>query len=1293
MNRSGNRNKLIKNKGSFFGFVLLDYSPKGKVLKASKEFYNIIGYSAKEFAEKHNSLLSNLMTEEDNRYALEKIRHQLETFSDIDLEINITKKDMSTAYLYIAGQVKTRFFGKRLFCVVVDVSYSHMANRQLLKINMDLDRFVSNLPGGAYRFLHGGKGEFDFISRGMYELCSFERAVFKEKTQNMYINIINPDDRDRVTSEIEKQIDENGTYDVEYRITVNNDIVKWVADRGQIVPDSNGDVWVCGIVTDITESKKQQLELEISRERYHVISELLEDIIFDYNIDNSKITFSSRFLARFNCPKVIDDSAEFLKTSPIIFDEHRELLKKQFNDIKEGIDKASSEVLLKEEKGGFKWYTVHTAIIYDDEHMPIGAVGKITCIHEQKEELKRLIERANLDALTGLFNKSAVKTEIEGKLSQLAKGKEKCALMIIDIDNFKAVNDNQGHLFGDAILSELSSNLMEAFPDDAILGRIGGDEFIMFAYGFKTLPSLKKIADKLCKILSLSHTGEEKSYLISGSVGIAVYPENGLTYDELFKNADIALYSAKNKGKNRYEMYNGNAKSTMGTIVIDLNNEYQKLCTSAGVNSSIESSMLSYMFAYVNKSGDMRQTVNNMLGIIAEHYRFERICLFGKSPNDELSLELIYEWNDDDVLPLKEKFSVIKLKSMVKFKKLFDENGVYESNDLSDMPVNTGFKSFLKLRENKTTLQLGSYEETELCGYVLVVKEKSEWTIDEKDTIFTLRKLMCQFISKLAIHYTIVNQNKYYNTLTEKQGVGFYTINPVSMELLSLDKNTSKLFSDCTVGKKCFEAFWGKNEMCKGCPTKSLDKNSYAVSEIYSDKLAAWFSISAYKSIGESGKEVYSMSCSNVTEVIERINTRDSLTGLPSISDFTEKAKKLLKSYPDKNYAIICMDIDKFKYINETLGSDAADKILISIAYVLSSLYYYDELVCRSTADKFIMLLRYTDLTNFNKRLTIINQKLFEMQQNDYKNIKITVISGIYLVAGDDRSNISFMIDKASVARRVVKGSHKNDYRIYDEQLHNLVTKEKDIESKMQNALDNREFEVYLQPKKNLADNTIFGAEALVRWRANDGTIILPDEFIPLFEKNGFVVEVDFYVYEEVFKTIRRWIDEGKSAVVVSVNVSRLHLINKEFIPKIKKLIERYLVPPRLIELELTESIFVDYGDYLFDTISKLKSIGFSISIDDFGSGYSSLNLLKDLPVDVIKLDKSFFPNNTIDDKEKIVVSNIVKLAKDLCIKVIAEGVETKEHADYLKEIGCEMAQGYLFGRPVPISEFEALLN
>lgn len=429
-----------------------------------------------------------------------------------------------------------------------------------------------------------------------------------------------------------------------------------------------------------------------------------------------------------------------------------------------------------------------------------------------------------------------------------------------------------------------------------------------------------------------------------------------------------------------------------------------------------------------------------------------------------------------------------------------------------------------------------------------------------------------------------------------------------------------------------------------------------------------------------------------ITEKMEYIRNYDALTGLYTETKFEEEAQKILKKNKRKKFIVLYMDINKFKYLNDALGHEEGDILLKDFAEILKQDRWKALLVARLSADNFALLLPYALEEQ-------IQEMISQLSSAFQKKVREKVISStVFLVCGayvaKENEDIVMALDNANVARKFIKlSSNKAVCYFYDEKMRDRIGMEVDICNSMERALEEEEFQVYLQPKIGLVENHIVGAEALTRWIRPNHKMMAPDKFIPLFEKNGFIVQLDFYVYEQVCKVLRRWMDEGVTVVPISVNVSRVHLNTLDFVKRIEELVKQYNIPTKLLEFELTESIFLDSTEAALTTMKKLREMGFGVSIDDFGAGYSSLNLLKDMTTDVLKLDKEFFRRGNMKEEEKIIVSSIISMAKQLKMKVLSEGIETEMQSEFLKEIHCDMAQGYLFAKPMPISEFEKLLK
>jgi len=417
----------------------------------------------------------------------------------------------------------------------------------------------------------------------------------------------------------------------------------------------------------------------------------------------------------------------------------------------------------------------------------------------------------------------------------------------------------------------------------------------------------------------------------------------------------------------------------------------------------------------------------------------------------------------------------------------------------------------------------------------------------------------------------------------------------------------------------------------------------------------------------------------------------DGLTSGSNKNSFKLKAEIIIKNAINQ-YAFLVLDLNKFNLINNIFGYAQGDLLLSHIDNVLLNHIKKDEIFARISGDKFYILLEYVAKDNLKSRLDKITEDILEFKFANNKHFNLVVCTGVYVIKNTDIA-IETISDRACLAANIIKGSHTSAHYFYTDDIHSKIMEENEIENEMHEALENRDFKVFLQPKYDFKTEKLSGAEALIRWQHPIKGIIQPNTFIPIFEKNGFITKIDMYVFEEICKKQKEWEAEGRDPIIISVNQSRLHLNDPAYIETLKSIILKYDIKPCIIELELTESAFFCNMNIIFDVTRRLHNIGFRISIDDFGSGYSSLNMLKDIFIDVVKLDSEFFeiPINTVRSEK--IIKGIITMAKDIGIETVAEGVETKEQAEFLREIGCDMAQGFYYAKPMPISEFEALLG
>ncbi|MBU9893305.1 GGDEF domain-containing phosphodiesterase [Eggerthella lenta] len=411
----------------------------------------------------------------------------------------------------------------------------------------------------------------------------------------------------------------------------------------------------------------------------------------------------------------------------------------------------------------------------------------------------------------------------------------------------------------------------------------------------------------------------------------------------------------------------------------------------------------------------------------------------------------------------------------------------------------------------------------------------------------------------------------------------------------------------------------------------------------------------------------------------------DAATGLLSKEAFFDEAAAYLRHSGARDVSIVCFDVDHFKLFNDLHGLDCGDELLRYLGRALALRFSPDEAqpLARLAADTFALCAT-------GIRPECVERILVDISSECPNGIDAIVRAGVYRIE-DPASPVSIMCDRAVIALRTVKGSYFDRVALYDPGMREALVLEREVVAGIESALREDRIELFLQPKCNIRTGKIVGAEALARWRHPERGIVAPGEFIPLIERNGLVRSLDLRVWEKTAAWIRGLIDEGVQPVPVSVNVSRADIYLVDVAAELHALVERYGIDPSLIEVEITESAYSERPDRIVAAFDALAERGFTVLMDDFGSGYSSLNMLKDINVDVLKIDMRFLDRD--DRRSKDIMESVIRMARWLDLPVIAEGVETREQVNFLLDVGCSYAQGYYYARPMEAAAFEALLT
>lgn len=901
--------------------------------------------------------------------------------------------------------------------------------------------------------------------------------------------------------------------------------------------------------------------------------------IFEYDIKSDLLTD----LSKGKTNNITKHYSETVLKNNIVHKDDIPIFNNMIEFIKNGHDFARFELRQRFNDGVYRWVSVIGKTVYDNNGNPQKFIGKITDIDYRKKTEEAITKRLRIDPLTGLYNKNYTYLKIASILEQEPESTK--IFILIDINDFKSINKNLGHIFGDQVLLDVCSGIRDIFPKDTIIGRMAGDKFLVLAENIHTEKQITDTVEKISIVFKSTYCDNNPKNAIKENIGISIFPTNGIDCETLYKKAFFAMTYAKNSSFENYHIFSETDLSTYNnSFALTDKKHYEQPERSEEFNFEITE----FAFEVMEGSRDVDSAINMLLNKVGKRFNLSRITIKEVSSihHSLKSSKIVYQWRNKNT------------------PKAACGKELYNADELSQI---------LSKFDNE-----GMYMYTE--------------GIDQKPEEFT--DIFISPDTKSVLKFAFFDVGIFKGSIT---------------------------FDDT------FARIWGKDEQ------KTL--------KIISKIISAYFlKMRAFR---------------EASEKVERLTGFDNVTGVMKYDKFKQEAAKILKSASSKfKYIILYSDFINFKYVNETYSYEDGDKILKDYAVQLTLKAKETIIMSRIYSDNFCILMRVpSDVSDSSIAVSIdkYNQSFMQLQKRSYPDFRFIVTCGVYVIK-DPSMQINQIIDNANMARKHAKSLLSEKCILFNESMEEKMKYNIEILNSMERALENKEFKVVLQGKVNLKTGQVVGAEALVRWIKSDGTFISPIEFIPIFEKNGFVVNIDFFVYEEVCRFISERINSGKTIVPISVNVSRVHLEKGSFLKKICALTDRYKIPHNLLEFELTENIFLENSDTAINTMNDLKNAGFKVSMDDFGSGYSSLNLLKNLPVDVLKLDKGFLDNNDLSGNDEVVISSVIAMAKKMRIIVLCEGVETQQQVDFLSKAGCDLVQGYYFCRPISIPEFSQII-
>lgn len=1273
---------------------VLDTAAPYNILDFDQGLCIMTGYSPRELANKICTL-DKLLYVEDFTETITSINYQLSISNLITFQNRIVTKNGDILTVLCNGQAFSLNDGRDVLqCVFTDITHLENAANETAQAKTDLEVFANTVPSGLSKHLLDNNLSLIWANKYFYNMCGYSKHSYKDKFGRSTLALIYSEDLATVIDALADLKEKGKSQIVNFRIKSADDSIRWVNAVFANAGETAENFPVVNIVmSDITNLKEAEMKAALEEQKYLIISDISEELPFEYDISTDTIKFADKFNNIFEGNSVIENPVNNMISSGLASPDSKDAIKELFHLANAGTEYHATEFKLNTKNGGYQWYFSSFSTIYNEKEEPVRAIGLLRNIHAQKVEQQKLIEKSETDQMTGLLNKVTTESKIKASLREL-NGNTYDVFMIIDIDDFKNINDTYGHLTGDEVIVEIANAIKEYTGDYGFGGRLGGDEFCLYLTNVLDMQLACEKANNIEDAIRTKFPGSDNSPKVTLSIGIAASNDQ-LPMNVLMENADTALYQVKLNGKNGYYLYKE-----------DMERAQYKNTREKSEKSSTINEIMSTLFTGSNTY----TCIERALKLIGASYPIDKICIYEYGFNKSF-VDCTHQWCADGI---KNDITRKQHTPSTVFEEInsMGNDGIAYSSDtsllkLNNSSMNPSLEGIKKLVQSEITLngKIIGY----ICFYSMNITEG--WTSDTLSTFKLLFKLLGEAIC------TKQNQ-KALDYLRDDTAHAFDVVqNP----MIIIDKDTYDIiycndishdyYPEITVGSKCYMCLSQKNAPCNDCPMYRSSDKPIVVSRhnrTLDEDLDARFIPIKWS----MGKNTFLMSMAghkqtkaeklkqeleqniNIEKKIAEASYKDPVTGFGNFEKFKLDAQNILDDNPKDIFALCYFNIKSFKYINEAYGYSVGDTTLKTVAEILSKYTGQNEAFSRVINDTFIMLLHYYDNASFMRTFDNIKNEIHDACKLIQDKFSIEFVTGILIIDEVMHSyNIMHLVDRAIMTEKSIDEKSGISYAYYDDEYHKKILNAAQIENSMYDALENGEFCAYAQPKYDISSQKLIGSELLVRWLSPTRGFLEPASFIPTFEKNGFIYNIDFFMLEEACKSIRKYLDADIEALPFSVNLSRATVSHKDLLMRIQNTVDKYFIPHHYIEFEITESVFAEQYDEMISVLKQLKDMDFLINMDDFGSGYSSLTLLKDLPVDIIKLDHDFLSRSASNDERAVhILKGIIDMAHAMDIKIVSEGIETDEQLDMLKSINCEIGQGFLFAKPMPIDDFDKLM-
>lgn len=882
-------------------------------------------------------------------------------------------------------------------------------------------------------------------------------------------------------------------------------------------------------------------------------------------------------------------------------------------------------------------------------------------VDSRKRKELEMAEKSQKDALTGVYNRG-MGMELMLQMIQRCPG-QPALFYIMDVDDFKNINDFEGHGQGDFILQQLAKELTSLVRKQDVVCRFGGDEFVIFLRYVAQDRDIFQMAQEIGMRIN-RQIWENCSVTVS--IGCAVYPLHGKTLETLYQYADMALYDVKRGGGNNCMIYDEilPRKEEQEIQRIDIKGRYSHIVKEA-YDELIECNLTRNTYrrlyyvprSYMNLpfSGKFDEAVAVISGeklYPGDRERFlsfldkEKVRRHFEKGEEKLEGEFRVRFGNED-------YGWIAIAVRSPGSRFRDEIWLITIRDIDKQKM-------AREIEERNRVLLKQQQDAE--RYQIIIEQSGAIVLDYD--FRTGVSYMADGAKQFVFSENVEKGD--YRHFIRKEDVFAEDWEKVILMIRDIRGGGSSARATARLQRKDGSYLWCRLDLAA---RRSADGRLVRIVLMIND-------------VDEAMRDKTSLSYKEEF---------DELTGCSNYNRFKRETSQILAGASDEKYALWYLNLKNFKLINDLYGHGAGDSLLCFIARTVADSLGQGERFARRSSDHFVVMMECRQDGRLEKWFRELVRAVESFDRIPKGHILLELSAGVYTIGGkEDILNVEEMIERANMAQNSAKESAGSCMRLYTEELRRSLLYEKKVAAEMDLALERRQFMMYLQPIARLEGGkaAICGAEALVRWKLDNGNIRMPGEFIPLFEQSGFIVELDYYMLESACLCLHQNRDALEEGFTICVNISRVTLLQEDFADRCAAYKEKYGVPDGRIILECTETTVVNNTRLLDEIIGQLREKGFVFALDDFGAGYSSLNVLKDVHVDMIKLDRTFLMDGLENERSRIIVSSVISMAGALGMKVLAEGVETQDQLKELAGLQCDLIQGYYLAKPMPAQQF-----